>query len=163
MSTLCLAALWVGVHLAAYGVGLRHGSVLRSEKGILVYHLASIAAFTAALAAGVLAWPGKRVAVGAVAMHGVYSMTFLCLWSSSQGGFALRVMQVLAAGPMERPLLEAAIDRWAGGKQSVRLAGLERARLLRRCPGGYSATRWGGLLAVVLRLMRVINHLERTG
>lgn len=163
MAALSAASLWVGAHLVAYVVGLRHWHVLHSEKGILAYHVLSVTTLAVALATGVLAWPGLLHAAGAVALHGVYSMTFLCLWSSSQGGFALRLMQRLADGPIERQALEKAFGRWADGKQGVRLAGLQRAGLLELQPHGYRATRRGAALAAALRVMRAVNHLERTG
>ena len=86
---------YVGVHFAIYALLLRGRASLRKEKGIFVYHLSS--AILVGLAATILAFLepsafGLSGVALVLSVHGIYSISFLELWSLAQGGYSLSVL-----------------------------------------------------------------------
>ena len=92
-------AAYLAAHFAAYVVVLRHRAGLRSEKGIFLYHFASaVFAGLAGVAFAVLE-PDRFGLSGLVlvlSLHGIYSLSFLELWSLAQGGYSLSIIASVA-------------------------------------------------------------------
>jgi len=77
-------AAYLAVHFAAYVLVLRHRAGLRSEKGIFLYHLASAVFAGLAGVAFAVFEPDRFGLSGLVlvlSLHGIYSLSFLELWS----------------------------------------------------------------------------------
>ena len=166
MPVLLTSAAWVGLHFVTFALVFRRLAVFGSEKVILLYHLLSCAA----AGMGVVLWgvwassPEFFSALLAViGLHGVYSMSFLVMWSSSEGGFSLRMMKALEGGP--RPRSDVADEFIALGdtKRVQRLSSLQRSGWVREEGGLYRPTAAGVLLALLLRALHAINNYERTG
>lgn len=165
MPALLTALAWVAVHLATYAA-LRRRRAFGSEKGILGYHVLSCAGLAAALLApglGVGAPDRASAVVAALSLHGIYSMSFLVLWSSSEGGFSLRMLKALEGGPRTRAEILDEFVRLGDEKRSRRLSSLRQSGWVRQVGDHYRPTAAGVALAWGLVLLHRINHFERTG
>lgn len=151
-------ATYLAVHFAGYVLVLRNRAGLRSEKGIFLYHLASaVLAGLAALAFAVLEPDafGFAGVVLVLSLHGIYSVSFLELWSLAQGGYSLSilagVLQAEASGKEPDFAGLAAIGR---AKQAGRVAALERLGLVSGTEGRIALTAHGGRIAFLLHAVR---------
>ncbi len=166
MPALLTSAAWIALHFILFVALVRHLRVVRSEKGILLYHILSCAC----VGLGVVAWgvvTGSEAMLSALlaaaGLHGMYSMSFLAMWSSAEGGFSLRMMKALEHGPRTRQDVMAEFVSLGDSKRSTRLAVLERAGWIRQQDGLYRPTGAGLLLASVMRIMHRVNDFESTG
>jgi hypothetical protein len=90
---------YLTVHLLAYICLLRHLRVLKTERGILLYHLSSAAAAVCVACAYILSTPTAApltVIAGIAAAHAIYSLSFLEVWVLSEGGYSLRILAEIA-------------------------------------------------------------------
>ncbi|WP_147040747.1 hypothetical protein [Skermanella aerolata] len=123
-------------HFLAYVVVFREWAPFRQERWIFLYHFVSfLMAILAALAAAAVT--GQVAAlVGAAAVHGIYSLSFLELWSLAQGGFSLSILDRLKNQDAEgliRVLAE--LEAIGARKNQDRTSGLALLGLIRRSSG----------------------------
>src|SRR4030095_9686993 len=91
LSMLCAFALYLIAHFLLYVFIFRKLSVFRTEKGIFLYHFVAALAFALALLGWAIAGqaqPGWPEIVLMAAGQGIYSLSFLELWSLAQGGYS---------------------------------------------------------------------------
>jgi hypothetical protein len=154
--TLWLFGAYVCLHLGVYLA--RRPVALSSERGILLYHLASfglwvILALVGAVVSGTdLAW---ATAISVLAFHGIYSLSFLEIWSLTRGNHSLSIIAALSrmqgtAAPGDITVL----DQIGGDEETSRLAQLERIDLVDRRDGRLELTQRGRLVATVLWALR---------
>jgi hypothetical protein len=164
---MCLFLLplsYLALHLLVYrALLLARWRLLRSERGIFLYHAGSFAAATATVALGFsgcrqeLYWESLAFTIGA---HGVYSLSFLELWSLAQGSYSLtlleRVDQLDDAATRLRLQESASIGQI---KSAARSLDLVRLGLLHNPhPGDYRLTVVGKALASLCwLLLRLTN------
>ena len=149
---------YLAAHLAAYVLVFRHRPGLRSEKGIFLYHFASaVFAGLAGVAFAVLD-PDRIGLSGLVlvlSLHGIYSLSFLELWSLAQGGYSLSIIasisQAEASGTEPDFRALAAIGE---AKQGDRVAALEKLGLVARRDERIALTARGGRIAFLLHTLR---------
>jgi hypothetical protein len=151
MGAYIAAAAWCGLNLMLF-VSLRR--CLLQERSIFLFQLTS---FVAMAAVFVVMSPRLQlqpiVAAGAIAMHGIYSLSFLELWSLAQGGYSLALLRSLTAGTLDRGDL---VDRLAAigeRKRRDRLVGLQSGGLVTRTEP-LALTPRGRVLAGIARLIR---------
>ncbi|HJT78345.1 MAG TPA: hypothetical protein VJ739_14170 [Gemmataceae bacterium] len=156
---------YVAAHFAAYVLLFRHRAAFRRERPIFLYHAGPALAVTLTALALALAapTPGRLAAfVLVVSLHGVYSISFLELWSLAQGGYSVNMLgwfeRANAAGA--RPDL-AELETIGSGKKADRLGGLQRLGLLQPHGPGYRLTGRGRLVAAALYgILRLANLKE---
>ena len=151
-------AAYLAAHFAAYVVVLRHQASLRSEKGIFLYHFASAVFVGLAGAVFAVLEPDRFGLSGLVlvlSLHGIYSLSFLELWSLAQGGYSLSIIasvaQAEASGGEPDFLALAAIGE---AKQDDRVAALERLGLISGRGGRITLTVRGRGIAFLLHALR---------
>jgi hypothetical protein len=162
------SAAWLVAHLLLYLGGLKRSHRLRTEPSILFYHVAS---FVLVGGSGLLAWwragggTGESLAefVAAISLHGIYSMSFLALWSSAQGGYSFHMMKALHAGSRERTDFVEQFVRTGDDKRENRLASLAGAGLLVEHQGHYHVTPRGRWLAWLLRTLYFLHNTRQAG
>ena len=151
-------AVYLVVHLAAYVAWLRRLALLRTEKGIFLYHFGSAVLtglFAVAAAFSDPAEFGLSGCVLVLSVHGIYSLSFLELWSLAQGGYSLSII----AGIVRAEASGAEPD-FSGlaaigvAKQADRVAALERLGLISRSAESISLTARGSAIAAVLHALR---------
>jgi hypothetical protein len=147
-------AAYLAAHFAAYALILRHRASLRTEKGILLYHLGS-AVFVGLAGLGVaIIEPAEFGVPGLVLLlsaHGIYSLSFLELWSLAEGGYSLYIIRSIARAEAAGSEPDFAREEQIGGqKQRDRLAHLKELGLVAIRDGVIRLTVRGRIVATIL-------------
>ena len=167
MQYLVLSLAFVIAHVALYAGWLRFRDTFRRERTIFLYHLFSWILGTGAI--GLAAWTQEGWRVGSLAvllsgsLHGIYSLSFLELWSLTQGSYSLSILAEVERDPGLGTFLADASARDDIGreKREARLLSLQRLGLLDdkgdpTIPGRAIAAVVRGIVA--LSLGRNLNH-----
>ncbi len=158
---------YLALHFGGYVLLFRHLEVFRRERPIFLYHAAPALAVTlTALTAAMVGPTPDRFAsfVLVVSLHGVYSISFLELWSLAQGGYSVNMLGWFEQGRLAgvQPDL-AQLEAIGTGKKTDRLAGLERLALIRPRGRGYGLTGRGRAVAAALYLILRTANLKEPG
>jgi hypothetical protein len=162
---LILAALFVIViHASLYALWLRRHVWFGQERGILLYHVVSFTMLMFGLIAYMLFIEREwLIGAGALCLHGIYSLSFLELWALSEGGFSLAILRVVESQRTSPSDIEKTFTALADQKRNGRLQGLVGLRMAEADGEKFRATRMGQTAAFVLRVVRLLNNMERTG
>ena len=168
MGALYLAAVvYLALHLAAYFVYLRHLPSFTQEATIFRYHAISSCVFsTAALLPGLIgADPHLLIAgLGLVMLHGLYSITFLELWSISQIGYSIAILaEVERHGVATADVLVRDLARIGEAKKAGRLQSLRSLGLIHLEGGRYHLSARGSVIAAAIALLRRLANYADTG
>jgi hypothetical protein len=158
---------WIAVHFLAYAWSLRARQSFCREGTIFRYHAVSFVALLTVMA--LTAWfvPGlldfaRFCAAGA--LHAIYSMTFLELWSLAEGSISGRILaSFLKAG---RPLALADVEHlvaYGAQKKELRLASAQNLALISKNGAHWILTPRGRVVATVIRLFAWLNNVDRLG
>lgn len=135
MSPLLISISYVGLHFAAYILVGRHCRSLHGERGIFLYHALSyvVALLVAGLNGVRQPWNDTLVlALLLTGLHGIYSLSFLELWSLTQGSYSLGILdRIERTGGSARATELASLQAVGTGKQHDRTGDLARLGLLR--------------------------------
>jgi hypothetical protein len=158
-----LAALLL--HASVYLVGLRQ--VLRTEFAIFAYHLfPSLLLFTWGVAFAVSDLSDDRIAaaVALTGLNGIYSLTFLELWTLSQISYSREVLVKAKTGNL-RPASSHADDlsRLGDEKRTARLESLRDMGLLAATQGGWKLDKRGRMVSALLQLLLWLPNLRSRG
>jgi hypothetical protein len=158
--TFDFVAAYLACHLLAYAAVFRRVAWLRTERGIFLLHAVSFLAFGCGLALQALLGggaPGLAAPhlVLALSLHGIYSLSFLELWSLTQGSYSLAILALVARSrTAATPQALASLGAIGPMKKSARAGGLASLGLLRQSPGGGATLTPAG--AAVARLVRAL-------
>jgi hypothetical protein len=140
--TVTFIACYLACHLLAYAVVLRRIPYFRTETGIFLAHAVSYLALLFAVVAQSVAGRGGAHTAGphlalALSLHGIYSLSFLELWSLTQGSFSLSILDRVAGARAPVTFEDIArLGEIGAVKRSARNGGLLSLGLLRQAPGG---------------------------
>lgn len=157
-------AVYLAAHLLLYIAVLRQRPAFRQEKVIFAYHALSAVGVTVAvlLEPLVLGAPfDLQWIIAIVGLHGIYSTSFLELWSLADGGYSLQILESLDRS--ERQGKPADIDglRAIGAaKQGNRLAGLASVGLLQQTGSRIELTGRGRLIASIFALLAWLTNAQ---
>lgn len=146
---------WLAFHFVAYITALRFTAPFGRERVIFGYHFLSFG-FIAAAGAGLCFTQLRSAPVTAVilvlSIHGIYSLSFLELWSLSEGGYSLRLLRLIATGEDPAALAQAQQSgaEIAAAKLSQRIASLRALGLIQSADEGGDFTPIGRCAAAVL-------------
>ena len=162
-----VALVWLACHFLIYAAVLRDMPLFQTERGIFLYHLTSAAVF---MAAALVILPIRRdgeafsVASALVAAHGIYSISFLELWSLAQGSYSLSIM---GRGRSDRiPSRAELIDcfsRIGNAKKADRLSALEGSQLVRLDGNHWRLNGSGAIVASMLRSLLWLADIKERG
>jgi hypothetical protein len=168
MGPIVIATLaYAVVHVVAYFAVLRRRPEFRRERTVFLYHTGSFVALTSALAIALPATGDARALAAAttiVALHAIYSLSFLELWSLSEGGYSLSILRYAAARPhpvSREELL--ALSAIGVDKREARLGHLVALGLVERAAGTCRLTWRGRVVAAMLRTIRWLANVKRIG
>jgi hypothetical protein len=120
--------------LALYTTLRRRITWLTSERGILLYQALS---FILLIVVGFIALsmdPSAQVMaslVAATALHGIYSLSFLELWSLAEGSYSLSILEHIEQTTRRGEALDMSrLEGLGGAKREQRLGSLERLGLV---------------------------------
>jgi hypothetical protein len=157
-------AAYIAAHLLLYVAVLRQRPAFRQEKVIFAYHaLSAVGVTLAALVEPlVLGTPyDLQWIVAIVGLHGIYSTSFLELWSLAEGGYSLQILEELdRADRQGQPADVEALRAIGVAKQGNRLAGLASIGLVRQDGGRVGLTGAGRLVASVFALLAWLTNVR---
>ena len=156
--------MYLGLHALLYLLVLRSRETFRSERGIFLYHAAStIVVSLAVLVTGALApsWESLATILAVVCLHGVYSITFLEIWSLSQGSYSLTILRTVEESAPGAPIDEARLEAVGVGKRQQRLDGMAGIGLARRHGDKLELTALGVLVASGLGLVAWLANVRQ--
>jgi hypothetical protein len=104
------------------------------------------------------------VAVAAISAHGIYSTSFLELWSLSEGGYSLSILRLLKDARASGRVVEPSVLHEIGArKKGNRVNGLLRLGLARQDAGHIELTVFGRLTAAVFGSIAWAANLREIG
>jgi hypothetical protein len=166
-SLLRLVLIYVALHFMLYVVVLRHHAAFGHEATIFGYHFWS--AMLVSLGS-LLCWLVFRdsvvfaAVVAAVCIHGVYSISFLELWSLSEGGYSLSVLRLVKHARDEgRTIDRGALLDIGNAKKGNRVQGLLKLRLVRRRSDHLELTTYGRVTASAFASVAWAANLRDVG
>lgn len=151
---------YLAVHFVLYVAVFRFRPVFRTEGGIFLYHMVSAAALLVLAIAALIATPSiERFALclGLLALHGIYSLSFLEAWALSEGGYSLRILTEIEKRTSATPT--SLTDQFAAlsaRKKAGRLETLIGIGLVQQNGPLFQVTRKG---AAVAKLLAVLGSL----
>ena len=148
------SALHIGTHFTLYLAIRRRLAFLSSERGILVYHALSSAILLGGGLAVVVMDPSTEFVaglIGATALHGIYSLSFLELWSLTEGSYSLSILEFVEQTTGQGPAVDMSrLEGLGGAKTEQRLDSLRRLGLARLMGDQVTLTRRGRWIADTL-------------
>jgi hypothetical protein len=157
-------AVYLAAHLVLYFAVLRHLPAFRGERTIFLYHALSAIGVSLVVIVSLFV-PGSGAdlewVIAVIALHGVYSTTFLEVWSLAEGGYSLQILeQVERAERLGEGLDPEALRAIGSAKQGNRLAGLASIGLVRQEAGRVSLTPAGRVLASCFALLGWLTNVQ---
>jgi hypothetical protein len=150
------------VNLGLYTALRRRLTFFGSERGILFYQVLSSVILIAGCLGALLIDPSAQALAGlvaAIALHGIYSLSFLELWSLAEGSYSLSILEHIEQTTREGAAVELhGLESLGGSKKARRLGSLESMGLVQFTNDQVTLTHRGqrvaGVLAAVARSAR---------
>jgi hypothetical protein len=165
--TVAVGLSYLALHFLLYVLVLRGRPLVQSERGIFLYHFVSAAIFTLiAFAAAVSDFSDAAIAIaiGLSALHGIYSLSFLELWTLAEGSYSMSILTGIASqGTLSRDALINAFARIGDAKKSDRLSVLSNLSLGRRDGSYWRLSARGQLLAILLNALVWLAAIKKRG
>jgi hypothetical protein len=144
---------YLAAHLCLYMMWLRRVPLFGREAPIAAYHIASYALLVGGLAAVAVAGgdaQGPALAGLAAGLHGIYSLSFLELWSLTESSYSLSLLTKIGSSEPPVTLEELVGLKGIGAvKRSVRQESLRRLGLVSEGPA-YKVTFLGRVCSAAL-------------
>ncbi len=166
MSWLAAALIFIALNFLLYTLALRHVGTFGSERIIFIYQVLSFLALPVLLlAVGPSVSDRFASLIGATSLHAIYSLSFLELWSLSEGSYSIRMLdRVERLGVMPEATDTSDLEEIGASKKAARLESLVGLRLIRGAENGYTTTPFGRVAAAPLRLLVwLVNIRDRIG
>ena len=158
---------YVATHFLAYFLILRHTDTFRGERTIFLYHFLPAVVISLLVVTAPLVGFSEitlAAAVLVISLHGIYSLSFLELWSLAQGGYSISILiSVDAASRKGMDPDFSVLESIGAGKRTGRLEDLQRLGLIRRRDGMVRLTPIGIVVANFFGLMAWLADIKQTG
>jgi hypothetical protein len=157
-------AVYIAAHLLLYFVVLRHLPAFRTERTIFLYHAISAVAVSMVVFLSLFV-PDSGTdfewMVAVIALHGVYSVSFLEVWSLAEGGYSLQILEHLQGAERRGEPSDTEQLRAIGiAKQGNRLDGLASLGLVQQESGTVSLTAAGRAVASCFVLLGWLTNAQ---
>jgi len=165
MSWFIIILAYFAAHFGLYVLVLRHQPRFIEERVIFAYHAGSAVLLTVLeLVLWLVGAIDLATLVGLLSLHGIYSMSFLELWSLSQGGYSLQILDLIdRSGAAGAPVALETLCSIGASKRAGRLGGIERLGLIRRDGDRVSLTSAGRTVASILAAFAWAANLKARG
>jgi hypothetical protein len=160
--------VYLGIHALVYALWARKSPYFIEESHIFLFHAVPASVVTVIAGAAWLFAPSRdsfAAFVFVVSLQGIYSISFLELWSLAQGGYSISILGEIARAEVAGVVLD--LDALASigmGKQRGRLDGLGRLGLLSSSEDGrHVLTARGRMVASAIAVIRRTANLRDMG
>jgi hypothetical protein len=164
---LAVFAAYLAGHLALYVTILRYQAAFQRERTVLLYHaLPGLLVVATAVGALIVSFDLDTLARIAlvVGLHGIYSLSFLELWTLTQIGFSLAILAAHQEAERTGKAPDwSGLERTGAGKKAGRILELQRAGLVAEAGGIYHLSGRGRLVAGALAGLARLTNLNRLG
>ena len=158
---------YLSVHFLLYVAILRDRPLFQTEKGIFFNHFISALVFTAVALFVCATRPdilATATAFGLIALHGIYSISFLELWSLAQGSYSISILTGLGSGAvLSRGELIETFFQIGNTKKHNRTIALSESLLIQRIDDRWQLTHRGRLLTRLLTALLWLSDIRRIG
>jgi hypothetical protein len=165
--SVAVALSYLALHVLLYVFALRSRPFFQSERGIFLYHFVSATLFTlAAFAAAAIRFSDAALAIatGLSAIHAIYSISFLELWTLAEGSYSMSILTGIASqGILSRNRLIDAFARIGDAKKANRLSVLSALSLAGRDSNQWRLSARGRLVAYVLNVLVWLAAIQKRG
>jgi len=164
MTWLLITVLLTAIHFGVFWRVLRDRQALKSERGIFRFHFwysLSLTSLTVILTSA--SFISLADAVGAVAVLGIYNLSFLEMWSLSEGSYSLGI---LLHGINHGRVGAADLTKFVAvgtAKHAARVEALRRLGFLAVGEGEVKLTRRGQAVAAAIAMLAFLSNAKRTG
>jgi hypothetical protein len=159
--------VWLAAHLMVYVTCLRRLPAFRAEKVIFLYHAISFTSCAAGVVVFYFLVPSHEAVAAAaavIALHSIYSMSFLEAWSLSQISYSIAILDAIRTRPGRASAeIQQLFATTGTAKKTARLAGLQRLGLIKVDSDHAFLAPPGLAVAAVLRFLRWVANLRETG
>ena len=160
-----MGILTLALHLIVYLLALR--SRLRTEAAIFVYHFVpTVILFVCSVIFFVISMTEERIAsaITLISLNGIYSLTFLELWTLSQISYSRELLIKAKANKFLSTSSHVdELARLGDRKRSERLQSLCDLGLLLPTDDGWKLSTRGKLIAGLLQLLNWLPNLKSRG
>lgn len=166
MVILAGSLFYVFAHFMLYLIWGRNYAILRRERGIFLWHFLSFWLLGACCFLYAIYFAISNIfpmLLGALALHGIYSLSFLELWSLSQGGYSLGILKAAPFNTNEGSTAISTFEAIGDKKFYDRLFGLQNLGMLRCSDEKVQLTRSGKLAATLVLFIANIAHIKDRG
>ncbi|PWU09366.1 MAG: hypothetical protein C5B47_03510 [Verrucomicrobia bacterium] len=159
---LLLSVSYILSHFVLYIQFVRRSSWGKTERGIFRYHFYSVLGFGASVLALCAFYKfGTGLWISALAFHGIYSLSFLELWSLSQGSYSLQLLESIGnESDLSQLRKLSQLQKLGDFKIERRLASLSGLQLIRAQEKNITLTFAGAILASFFRLVAELTGGE---
>jgi hypothetical protein len=148
-------------HFILFAAVFRHARAFHAERTIFLYHLVSAVAVAIAAAAIVRVDFSLHVgAIGLTAIHAIYSLSFLELWSLAEGGYSLAILRELSGASGLRRVHGDPMRTLGGRKVRSRIESLGRLGLVRTSGDQIELTRLGRAVGQTQAVLRSMVNIQ---
>jgi hypothetical protein len=165
--TVALGLSYLALHFLLYVFVLRGRPLFQTERGIFLYHFVSATLFTlVAFAAALSRFTDGALAIATwlSAIHSIYSLSFLELWTLAEGSYSMSILTEIASqGTLSRNALIDGFARIGDAKKGNRLSVLTNLSLARRDGNHWRLSARGRLLASALNVLVWLAAIKKRG
>lgn len=153
---------YLGLHFLAYVFLVRKIALLARERGVFLYHLIS----AAGVSVGTLfAWLAGSLSPAMFTVctlaHAVYSTTFLWVWSVTQDGYTVAILDAIWQCETTGSELDfESLQQIGHRKQTQRLSNLERLGIVARHDGRFKLTLTGRVASIVPTFFATLANIQ---
>ena len=98
-----------------------------------------------------------------VGIHGIYSLSFLELWSLSQGGYSLQILKFVNQSKVSDISSLKSLGEIGASKKNDRINGLLKMRLIRKANNELELTALGYCIAFFTHIIAKTVNLQERG
>ena len=158
------SAFYICIHFLIYLLIFRNIKFFLREKVIFFYHFFSV--FTVLIIFGILGAVSQSglfvAAIGALSLHGIYSLSFLEIWALSEGSYSLIILDRIAGSngiSVGKNQME--LQGLGSSKKKKRIKNLQEIGLVTRQGEQFNLTGLGRLALRVLGSFMWLTNMTR--
>jgi hypothetical protein len=157
-----LSVIYFGLHAGLY-CWLARRSRFSTEKGVLLYHVVPFLIVTSAVLGATLVMQpdiALPVAVLFIALHTLYSVTFLEAWALTDGSYSLAMLEALDAARVPRAAIVDELVALGTRKWESRRRNLLERKLVEQQGERFALTARGHRFARFLRVILFLTNQQ---
>jgi hypothetical protein len=159
--------VFIVINFFSYFFYYRNLKVGRTEKGMFLYQLISLLILTAITFLLMHSYGFSSLIkslIIAISLHSIYSLSFLEIWSLSEGGYSLQILQIIYKNQGSLPENSyKSLVRVGEDKKIKRLVSLEQLGLITYDGNTILLTKNGNIASYIVLFFRRLSNVKKAG